>query len=328
MGDKDNGGLWVGFDLGGTKMLAVAFGPDFKPRGRSRTKTKGSEGQEAGLARMVETVEEALADAGAKPKELRGIGVGAPGPVRVDSGVLAEAANLGWKKADIQGVLQKKFGCPVAVGNDVDVGTLGEARFGAGRDAFCVLGVFPGTGIGAGCVREGRILTGRKLSVMELGHVCIRPGGLLCGCGRRGCLETVASRLAIATQSARAAYRGEAPTILAEAGTDIAKIRSGLLAKAVKAGDTVVEDIIRYAARVLGRSVADVIHLIGPDAIVLGGGLVEAMPDLYLEEVRAGVEESVMAIYRKQFQVTVAALGDDAGVMGAAALAEQTARAP
>ena len=159
---------------------------------------------------------------------------------------------------------------------------------------------------------------------MEIGHISVTPEGQLCGCGLRGCLETEASRLAISAEVAKAAYRGAAPYVLASAGTTLADIRSGILAEAIAAGDKVVEQIVRRAARILGTAVAASVHLLGPDVIVLGGGLVEAMPELYIETVASAARKAVMPSFVDTFKVVAAKLGDDAGVLGCAAWAQKT----
>ena len=322
-GDKK---YWIGFDLGGTKMLAVVFDRKFNAVGKARRKTKGAEGAQAGLARMVETIEEALGEAKIEAGDLGGIGVGCPGPLDLNKGIILESPNLGWRNVPLKDVLEKKFKCPTEIANDVDAGTFGEYRFGAGREERCVLGVFPGTGIGGGCVYEGRLIRGKVGSCMEIGHVQVQANGRLCGCGRRGCLETVASRLAISADCAMAAYRGEAPTLLKLAGTDLAAIRSGVLADAIKAGDAAVEEIVRYAAKQLGVAVATAVNLLAPDVVVLGGGLVEALDKLFVEEVEKSVRKRAMASLAKDVKIAAAKLGDDAGVMGAAALAADAVR--
>ncbi|HNV69458.1 MAG TPA: ROK family protein, partial [Candidatus Ozemobacteraceae bacterium] len=213
------------------------------------------------------------------------------------------------------------FGCPVFVGNDVDVGTFGEYSFGAGKGGRCVLGVFPGTGIGGGCVYEGNLLRGKTGSILEIGHIQVQRDGPQCGCGRRGCIEAIASRLAIARECAAAAFRGEAPHLYAEAGTDLEKIRSKTLMRAIEEGDTVIERIVRRAARQLGRAIASAVNLLGPDIVVLGGGLVEAMPKLYLAEVESAIRAEAMKAYTSGLKIAAASCGDDAVVLGAAALA-------
>jgi len=320
MGEESKKKIWVGFDLGGTKMLATVFDDKFKPLGRKRRKTRGAEGAAAGLERVTKTIDEALEEAKITPAQISGIGVGLPGPLDLDKGVIIESANLGWKNIKLQALLTEKYKCPAVLANDVDAGTFGEFRFGAGKGGRCVLGVFPGTGIGGGLVYEGKIFRGKTTSCMEFGHILVDPRGRMCGCGRRGCLETVASRLAIAADIAMAAYRGESPIIFESSGTNVAEIRSGLIADAIKAGDKVVDRIVRNAAKRIGEAVATTTNLLAPDIVVLGGGLVEALRDIFLAEVRDAFSKRVMESFAKSTEITVASLGDDATVMGAAAL--------
>lgn len=321
MAEEPKNPRWIGVDLGGTKMMATAFDADFKVLAARKTKTKGASGSRDVLARMVETIEEAVSEAELKKSQIGGIGVGCPGPLDLDRGIILEAPNLGWKNVTIKETLEKAFGCAVVIANDVDAGTYGEYRFGAAQKARCAVGVFPGTGIGGACIYEGRILRGRTSSCMEIGHIQVQPDGRLCGCGQRGCLETVASRLAISAEAASAAYRGEAPHLLDLAGTDLSSIKSGALARAIQAGDAVVEQIVRNASRHLGIAMAGVVNLLAPDVVVLGGGLVEAMPDLVLGEVRKGLEGRAMKSLTKSLRIVAAQLGDNATVLGAAALA-------
>jgi glucokinase len=185
--------------------------------------------------------------------------------------------------------------------------------------------VFPGTGIGGGCVLDGQVVRGKNMSCFEIGHFQISSSGIPCGCGRVGCLETEASRLAISAQAAMAAFRGEAPHLLAEAGTDLAEIRSGTLAAAIKAGDTIIERIVRRAAELIGRAVGDIVNLLLPDVVVLGGGLVEAMPEIFVTGVEQAARLRAAPPFSKTFKVAAAKLGDDAVVRGAAAWAEACA---
>ena len=325
MTGEADGRFWLGFDLGGTKMQSVLFNDRFEPVVRRKKKTRGHEGADAGIERIINTIEKVLEEANIPGSRLGGIGVGCPGPLDLDQGIIVEAPNLGWKKVPLRDILQKKFGCPTTICNDVDAGVYGEYRFGAGMKARTVLGVFPGTGIGGGLVYEGRIFRGKKSSCLEIGHMPVVPNGAPCGCGRRGCLETVASRLALSAEIAKAAYRGQAPHLLRVAGTDLANIRSGVLAEVIDAGDEIVEEIVRGGARLLGEAIAGVVNLLAPDVIVLGGGLVEALPKLFTEEVDKALKRHTMPAYEGSFELRVAKLGDDAGAMGAAAWAQQFA---
>jgi glucokinase len=308
----------VGFDLGGTKMLAEVYDEKFKSVGTERKRTKGYLGQEIGMERIIETIKEAMVSGGIHQDELGGIGIGVPGPVNLDKGVMVSAPNLGWSEVPIKAILEKTFRCPVQVANDVDIGLYGEYRFGAARKSRCAIGVFPGTGIGGGCIYEGKIFRGSMLSCMEIGHAQMLQGGPAGG----GSLEALASRLAICSAAAVAAYRGKAPYLMKHYGTDLSDIRSGALAASVKSGDKEVEEIIRKAAQWLGLALANTINLFSPDTIVLGGGLVEAMPELYLGEVERTANKIVMPTYKGTYKVKVAELGDYAAVRGAAAWAE------
>lgn len=313
---------WIGFDLGGTKMLGKVFDAKFRSVSQDRAKTKGNEGVESGLARITKTIRKMLDKAEVSPRDIAGIGFGCPGPLDLERGIARSAPNLGWENVRLKDHLEAEFDCPAVIVNDVDAGVYGEYRFGVASKRRIVVGVFPGTGIGGGCVYQGEIMRGATGSCMEIGHVQVVPEGPLCGCGRRGCLEAVASRLVIASKAAAAAYRGQAPHLLEHAGTDLTKIRSKALADSIAAGDTTVEVIVREAARQIGRAVAGVVHLLGPDMVVLGGGLVEAMPELFVTEVREAAQQRVLPSLSDTFKVVAAKLGDDAGAMGAAAWAQ------
>ncbi len=317
------GKVWVGFDLGGTKMNAVLFDRKFEAIARRKKKTRGAEGATAGVERIRATIEKLLEEANVDRSRLGGIGVGCPGPLDLDEGTILAAPNLGWKDVPLKKVLEKEFGCPVWICNDVDAGVYGEFRFGAAIGARTALGVFPGTGIGGGMVYEGKIFRGKTSSCLEIGHIPVVIDGAMCGCGRRGCLETVASRLALSAEIAKAAYRGQAPHILRVAGTDLANIRSGTIQEAIEAGDDIVQEIMRDGAKFLGIALAGTVNLLAPDVIILGGGLVEAMPRLYIDEVAKSLAKHVMPSYQKTYELKAAKLGDDAGAMGAAAWARR-----
>ena len=149
--------IWIGFDLGGTKMMAVVFDDKLKVLAKKRRKTRGNEGEQVALERLSETITMALEAAEVHPDEVAGIGAGVPGPLDLQRGVILEAPNLGWKNVALQEFLSKRFKCPAAICNDVDAGVFGEYIAGAGQGQRCVLGVFPGTGIGGGGIRVGDV---------------------------------------------------------------------------------------------------------------------------------------------------------------------------
>ena len=324
MTDKnENKDHWIGFDLGGTKMLACVYDNHFKQVGRARKKTKGRDGVESGLKRINNTISEALEDANIDASQVGGLGIGCPGPLDLKKRRLRVAPNLGWEDVPIADSIEDQFGFSVTVANDVDAGVFGEYKFGAGKDARCVFGLFPGTGVGGGCVYEGRLFRGSNCTCMEIGHIPMMPDGPLDGAGNKGSLESLASRLAIASAAAGAAYRGQAPHLLKNHGTDLSDIRSGALADSVKNGDEAVQQIVKKACHHLAQSVVTVVHLLAPDVIVFGGGLIEAMPEFMLSNIEKEARARVLPSLADVFKIKEAKLGDDAGVMGCAALAQQ-----
>jgi glucokinase len=310
----------VGLDIGGTKVLAAVYDARNELQGRFKLKTRDAEGDMDFFARVRETVDGALADAGLTKKGIAGIGVGCPGPLDPFAGVILEPPNLPLRDFPLKRRLEKQFNVPVLVDNDVNVGTYGEYCYGAGRGYQHVVGIFLGTGVGGGLVLDGRLFRGGTGGAGEIGHMVIDSSGPVCGCGQRGCLEAFTSRLSLARDAATAAFRGGAPTILAEAGTDLAKIRSKALRRAYKAGDPAVVALIERAADALGRGMASVANLLNPQVFVLGGGLIDALADPIVAVAEASMRDHAMTSITDGIMVAPAALGDYAVPIGGAAM--------
>lgn len=314
---------FIGFDLGGTKMLSAAFDSELKMLGREKKRTKAHEGHKSVIDRVIESIEKSIDKIELPSKSLKGIGMGVPGTIDLETGVVLEAPNLGWKDVPLRKILSERFECDVVLCNDVDAGLYGEYAQGSARDVHCSVGLFPGTGVGGGCVIDGQLLQGRRRTAMEVGHIQVYSGGPLDGAGNQGTLETISSRLAIAAASAQAVFRGVAPNLQELAGTDLSQIRSGVIANAIKRGDESVEAIVKHATSYLGVMVVTLIHLFAPDRIVLGGGLVEAMPEIIVKGTRKYVQEHVLKSFIGTFEIVEAELGDDAAIIGAAAWARK-----
>jgi len=315
--------IWIGFDLGGTKMLTIAYDEKWNEIGRQRRKTRGHEGSDSGIERIGSTIDRLLGENEIDKDRIAGIGIGCPGPIDLENGRILTTPNLGWDDVDIGDFLKNRFDCPVVVMNDVDAGVFGEYQFGSAKGSRCAVGIFPGTGVGGGCVYEGRILQGAGISCMEIGHTRISSSSRSSGYELPGTVEAEASRLTIAAEAAKAAYRGDAPYLLKKTGTDLAEIRSGAIADAIENGDTAIRGLVEQASQAIGLAVVNIVHILAPDKIVLGGGLVEAMEELIVGVVRKTASESVMSVYKDRFEVVAAKLGDDAAVLGAAAWAKQ-----
>ncbi len=304
-------------------MLAVVYDDNLKVLASERKKTKGFEGVDAGLKKIQGLISEALQAAKVDSARVAGIGIGCPGPLNFDKGLMLEAPNLGWKNVPIRKSLESAFGCPTIIMNDVDAGVYGEWVYGAGKGSRCLVGIFPGTGVGGGCVYHGQVLQGANHSCMEIGHIPLISDSLPDGCGNVGTLEAVGSRLAIAAGAAQAAYRGQAPWLMKKTGADLSKIRSGVLRDAVENGDDVVRDLIVEAARHIGLGIVTMVHLLSPDIVVIGGGLAEAFPKLLVKNAEEYAKTRVMPAFKDSFKVVLAKLGDECGAVGAAAWAKR-----
>ena len=312
--------FWVGFDLGGTKMVATVFDDRFKFRSRIKRPTReDGSGAEQIMPRIITTIHEAIDHAGVEPKDIAGIGIGCPGPVDHRKGIVVDTPNLGWRDVPVKKYLEKAFDCPTVVANDVDAGTYGEYLAGAGKKANCLLGAFPGTGLGGGCVVDGRIFQGARLSCMEIGHFPMEPQSPVWGKRQFATLETLTSRLCISKEAAVEVFRGRAPELERIAGSDFRKYKSRALSESMKK-DEVIRDIIHDAAAWLGVGLAGLVHVLAPDVIVLGGGMVEAIPEFFKEQVGKTANRHVLDCYKGSFEIRVAKLGDDAAVIGAAGL--------
>lgn len=305
-------------------MQCSLFDAQLKLIEARRKRTRSEQSVDDNLQRIEATIRKLLQDCQIEPSQLAGIGIGCPGPVEWEQGnwrkgIVRVAVNLGWHNVPIGKLLSERFGCPTAVLNDVDAGVYGEYAAGAAQGARTVVGIFPGTGIGGGCVYDGEILRGKILSCMEIGHIKISGSHRLGGSGMTGTLETEASRLAIAGELAKLAYRGEAPHLHKAAGTELSEIRSKTIAEAIDKGDSQVERVVEEACELIGQAVANVVLLMCPDCIILGGGLVEAMPERFVKSVTRVAKRNVFECYRDQFEVRAAKLGDNAAALGVAA---------
>jgi glucokinase len=311
--------FWIGFDLGGTKMLACVLDKDYKVLATARKSTNGSDGQLKGKKKILAAINEAIILAGVDPKGLQGIGIGCPGLVNPEKGILINAPNLGWNNLGLTTLLRGTYKKPVAVLNDVDAGTFGEYKLGAGKGSRSLLGVFPGTGVGTGFVYDGKLVMGRGVSAMELGMIYL-PGTHL-GSPEPGTvlLEDLTSRLALASQAGVACYRGQLPELDRKTSGNLRDIRSKALAATVTKGDAAALVMFRNSVRYLGMGVAAVVNLLAPDHITLGGGLVEELPTLYINMLKDEVARFALPGLTKGVKYSIAKLGGNAVAIGSVA---------
>lgn len=318
--------LAIGIDFGGTKILAGVINVDTGHMiGTGKKKTRQPNEQDDLIKRIVSVADEAVAEAGVDVRQIIGVGIGAAGMVNRQKGILLNAVNLGLQEVALAGPLADHYGVPSRLGNDVEVATLGEMRFGAGRDCDDLICIFVGTGIGSGIVAGGSQYRGASGTAGEIGHIPIEPNGRPCGCGSWGCLEAYASRTAIAKQILSDITRGRDSVVRDKIDMTKGILRSKAISQAVQAGDPVVVRAVTDAARYMGLGLATVANFFNPRRIILGGGLVEAL-DYYLEVAAAEAKLKALPIATKKLDIVKAELGDYAGIIGAAVLAVDHAR--
>jgi glucokinase len=269
------------------------------------------------VKRIAATIREAMENANVAPEKVQGIGIGCPGTVNTEKGILITAPNLGWNKLALGPALQRSFRCPVATLNDVDAGTYGEFTLGAGQGARSLLGVFPGTGLGAGFVYDGKLMHGRNVSCMELGNIWLPGTHLASAVPGAVLLEDLTSRLGIASAASVECYRGKSPQLDHRTNASLREMKSKALTSSFKSGEESTVNIFQNSIQFLGMGIAIVINLMAPDHITLGGGLVEEMPRQYLQALREQV--AVYAIPELFFGVkfSIAKLGGEAVAIGA-----------
>ncbi len=314
-----NPSLYLGIDLGGTNIKAAVVDEDGRVHGQAQAKTKPEIGLESVLERIASISREAVANAKEDWGDLLGAGIGAPGPVDPRKGRLLGAVNLGWGEVPLADALKRKLGMPVVADNDVRVGAWGEYSVGAGRRCDNMLAVFCGTGVGGALILEGDLQYGHTFSAGEIGHTVVQAFAPI---GQRT-LEELASRGAIARRLVEMVGASH-PSILPKlVEGDLGKIRSKVIAAALKQNDALTCAVVDDAAKALGAAIANALTLMPVPMVVLGGGLAEALGDDLLKRVRPAFEACVFPAELQKTKIVVGKLGDDAGPIGAALLAAE-----
>lgn len=313
----------VGVDLGGTKILAGVFEPDFNCLARIKISTKPERGPDGVIERIVRCVRDAVDESDLTMKQIRGVGIGAPGAVNTAEGRVIFAPNLSWKDVPLKKDLEKELGVPVFVENDCKLHTLGVFDAELKSKPRHLIGLFLGTGIGAGIIIDGKLYTGFNGSAGEIGHMVIDINGPECGCGNRGCFEALASRRAI-FRTIQAAVKAGQETVLVEMlGKDLEDLRSGDLRKALRRGDKFVQKVIEQAAEYVGIAVGNLINLFNPEVIVIGGGVIEQLEHEMLPIIEKVAKAHALPGTAKGIEIMATRLGDDAGITGGAVLVQR-----
>ena len=253
-------------------------------------------------------------------KQVQGIAAGAPGVIDQENGIILFSPNLPWRDYDIRTPLEKKFKVPFYIGNDVNIGILGEYKHGAGQGYTNVVGFFVGTGMGGGLILDGKLYTGSHFKGAEYGHMILDPEGPICNCGQRGCLEAFSSKQGITKYIRRQASRGRETMMLEhlEGGT----FRSKYLKQALRKKDPVTVEAVNRACHWLAVATGNMINTFSPDVVIYGGGVVEATGETFVKKILKEVDNYCMPSIRSTVELKSAALGDDSIVYGALSLIE------
>lgn len=313
----------VGVDLGGTKILTGVFSTSLKCVGRSKMSTKAERGPESVIERIAHCVQDAVDECDLNLKQIKGVGIGAPGSVDSENGKVMFAGNLGWKDVALKKELEKQLELPVFLQNDCNGCTLGVHEVELEGKPRNMIGLFLGTGIGGGLILDGKMFSGFNRTAGEVGHMVLEVNGPKCSCGNRGCWEALASRSALFRQVQDAVKEGQKTVLTEMLGSDLKDLRSGDLRKAIRQGDKLVEHIVEEAAKYTGIAVANLMNVVNPEVVVLGGGLMDALEDEMMPVVIETAREHAFPGSDKGVKILPSKLGDDAGITGGAVLARR-----
>jgi len=311
--------VYASVDLGGTNIKAVLGSADGTIVAADTRPTLSYEGPERVLDRVACLVEDLCQAQGCR---IAGLGMAMPGLIDFKNGRTLFLPNFPgkWRDVPVREMLAPRLECPVYLLNDVRTATLGELCYGHGRTARSMVLFAIGTGIGGGVVIDGRLHLGPLGAAGELGHHTILPDGPRCGCGNRGCLETLASAGAIVGEGVRLLLTGMAPKLYELVEGDPSRVTPKSMADAARAGEETIAEALQRAAGYVGIAAANVVVTLHPDLIVLGGGVAQ-MGELLREPVQRALQQRVGMLPTDQIAVKLSQLGDQAGALGGLALA-------
>ena len=309
----------AGIDIGGTNISIAVAETGGEVVSKHQLPTQSSSGPFSAFDNMSEALEKMLAE---EPFELEAIGVGSPSPIDVRKGLIMSPSNLlEWSEFPIVNLLNDRFGVPVKLENDANAAAVGEYIYGAGRGHRNIFYLTVSTGIGGGIIIDGDLYHGVSTAAGEIGHTIIQPDGIQCNCGSRGCLETICSGVHIARRTRERLENGEA-SILSGMVSDTDSITARTVVDAVRQGDPLATAIWDETCHFLAIGIANVITLVAPEIVIVGGG-VAAAGDLLFEQLRERVPHFVSMVPADKIDIVPAQLGTESGLYGAVAIARE-----
>ena len=303
----------IGIDLGGTDIKVGLVTSSGEIKAAARRPTDPASGADAIADRMADMVRELAAARRLGLESLAGVGIGVPG-VTTAEGVIVLAPNLDWHHVPFKEILGSRLDLRVEIDNDANVAALAEARVGVGAGCSSLLFMTLGTGIGGGLILDGSVHHGISHAAGEIGHMCVVPDGPVCGCGRRGCLEAITAGPAMVRFVSDGLSEG-----CRSALADRDPLTPEAICKAASQGDALAQEAVARSARYLGIAVANIINVISPEVIAIGGGI-SAAGDLLLEPIIESARIQALQGMFEHTRIVLATLGNDAGTLGAAFL--------
>lgn len=317
--------IYAGIDLGGTSFIATVADERGKVLGSSDCATVPNAKPEDTIAAIADHVLTAAKDAQIRIKKVRAIGIGAPGAVDPKKGIVVKAPNLGWENIPLARALKKHLGPDVIVGNDVQVAIIGEHAYGAAKGTKRAIGIWVGTGIGGGLISRGKLDHGFRGAAGEIGHMLIKEDGPLCGCGRKGCVEALASRTAMERDMRALAAKTDSCItlqIMKERGKE--RMTSSVMQRALKAECPVMKQVVSNAQHYLGLLAGNLVNAYDPEMIVIGGGVAQRLKDSFVGPIAEIARTRFLRPDpENRVKIVHATLGDYSGALGASALARQ-----
>jgi glucokinase len=309
----------AGIDIGGTKIAVALADTDGRLISLSRFATRVERGPYSILEEAVKEVERMIDEESAR---LAAVGVGCGGPLDRERGLILSPPNLpGWDEFPIIELLEKRLGVPALLENDANAAALGESRYGAGRGFGDIVYITISTGIGGGIIIGGKLLHGTSDGAGEVGHITVLPGGPRCGCGARGCMEAICSGTSIARR-ARERLSSGADSSLRERAGAVGEVTAKMVAEAARDGDPLAAEVWDETVYYLSVGIGNIINILAPEAVILGGGVSTAGEQL-LEPLRRQVRSSIKMLPPEKINILQAALGGDSGIYGALILGEE-----
>ena len=310
---------YIGIDIGGMSVKAGVVTEDGKMLAKRTVETYAKGRTDAFIADIAALAEETVIAAGVPKSDVLGVGMGVPGTVNPQTGIVTYACNIGFQNTPLVEKFEKLFSVPTKVANDADAAALGEVKFGAGKNTSDALMITLGTGVGTGIIINGKIFSGRHGAGGESGHTVIVVDGEQCGCGRRGCFEAYASATALIRQTAAAAEKYPDSKVAEMIKAD-GKVSGRTAFRAYKEGDAAGKEVVENYVKYIGEGTANLINIFAPEVILIGGGVANE-GEYFIEMIADYVSRHT---YGRElnggFAVKKAMLGNDAGIFGAAAL--------